>query len=271
MAIPYFPNTNFWSGWAAPFFITLSLLVAFYIVHHDMKRKGMNYEIFYRGTFWMMMGALAGGRIAYFFTPGPFFLDIWRGGFHSYGVLIGGFLGITLYGFSKKKEIRKRYKTITRYGGIYLDIWVIGIVIAVFFYRIGCFLSRCIERGTETDVFWGVIDYGVVRHPITLYYSIAGIIIFIILMQIKQTKIARDMPGYIVTWFAILYPLSRVFLDFFRVYEIRYSGLSFSQWVYLVIAVVSIIDLFSRHYLYKKNIKDKWYSLELIKYLLKKI
>ncbi|MFC1734126.1 prolipoprotein diacylglyceryl transferase, partial [candidate division KSB1 bacterium] len=219
----------------------VAIFVAFYIAYHGAKKQKLNIDMFFRSALWMGAGALIGGRIAYFLTPGPAFLNIYLHGFHSWGVILGGFFGLVIYCWHNIKIIKKKHKSLYVMVAELLDVYVLGAAIMIFFYRIGCFLTHCIEIGAETNVFWAVLDNGVMRHPVTLYYSLAGLVMFVVLVELNKRKM---FDGYVACWFAVLYFGERFLLDFLRVYPSRHLGMATTQIIYLVLFVLVGLMLF---------------------------
>jgi len=250
----------------------VAIVVAFYIAYKEAKRKDLNVDMFFMSALWMGAGALIGGWLAFFLTPGPGFLNIYHPGAHSVGVIVGGGLGIAAYCLYKKENIKKKCGNLTIFFTNLAEIWGLGAMIGTFFYRIGDFLSHCIEIGTPTNLPWAVIDNGIARHPINLYYSLAGIVIFVILIEINKIKISKEVKGYTLTWFLMIYPLSRLFVDLYRVQYSKFFGLSVDQLIFLLLTIQSIIAIMAIHILYRfeKRRQFVYPPLDLIRYLLKK-
>lgn len=241
MPIPYYPNSSFWSVhpvFIGSLFTVIAIIVAVWIGHKEARRKGLNLRMFYISALWMGAGALLGGRTAYFLLPGPGFLDVMHHGFHSVGVILGGFFGFVLYGLYRWDEITKKQK-FWDWMADYGELWVYGGAIGTFFYRIGCFLIHCIEVGIPSNLPWAVIDNGVARHPVNIYYSLAGLVIFVMLIEMRSRRIFKR--GIAGLFFIIFYTSSRFILDFFREQGIKYFDLSFSQIIFLIFFIFMII------------------------------
>ena len=171
----------------------LAVIVAFYLGHKEAKRKGLNLDMFYNSALWMFAGALIFGRIAFLvfgsnysdFDPANVlnFFSSLSGGFHSVGVILGGALGLLFYALYKKDAIKREFKAVNVFFANLADIWVLGAAIGTFFYRIGGFIGG-LHPGIETTLPWAVDYYGKSVHPVTLYYSMAGLFIFVVLCAV---------------------------------------------------------------------------------------
>jgi len=161
-------------------------------------------------------GTVAGSALFYFLLFG------YWGGFVFYGGLFGGLLFGWLYIFYKK-----------------LNFWFLAVLVSpaialgIFIGRIGCFLIND-HLGTITNLPWGILwPDGVIRHPIALYSSLNGLILFFLLKSIKKNR-------FLI--FLIYYAASRFLLDFLRV-DPRWWELTISQLVSLGILFCAIIKL----------------------------
>lgn len=238
MAIPYFPNDNWWSlGIMASIMTIVAIVVAFYIAYKEAKRKGLNLDMFMISALWMGAGAVIGAKLSAMAAPGPALYNLFYGNVQSWGVLLGGFLGMAAYCFYKKEDIRKKHKKIEIFLWTLTDIWVLGAAIGTFFYRIGDFLTHCIEVGTPTNLPWAVLDNGITRHPINIYYSLVGLVIFVILLELRRTNKIYKNSGFTMLCFLISYSASRFLLDFLRMHYINYKGTSVGQFIYLILLI----------------------------------
>lgn len=159
------------------------------------------------------------------------------------------------YCIYERGTIKGRYKRMSFFLWNITDVWVLGAAIGTFFYRIGCFLSHCIEIGAPTNVPWAIIDYGVARHPINIYYSAAGILVFVLLVESSykaglsnKSKVNKPHLGKISAAFVIYYCLTRIILDFMRV-EAKIFYLGVSSWFFILFITLVIIK---RYYIDKK-------------------
>lgn len=180
-----------------------------------------------------------------FFIENPLEIFAFRkGGFSSYGAIIGGSIGAILYLIRTKISIR-----------IFADCCAPSIAIGIFITRIGCFMNGCCF-GKCSDVPWAVsfpqgsepyrfhLYQGKISptymlslpvHPIQLYESLLALLLFVLLLVFNKRK---TIDGQLFLGFLILYSVGRVFLEFYREdFDLSTAALSFTQILSLVIAV----------------------------------
>lgn len=162
------------------------------------------------------------------------------GGMVFYGGFLGAILGLII--FSKiYKPLRGKAKNL-------LDILAVIFPLFHGFGRIGCFFAGCCY-GVESHV--GFITNsndinpsinGVTRFPIQLVESLCCFIIFAIMFFLFKKDKLHDKLIYI---YMIIYGCVRFIDEFFRgdTYRGFLFGLSTSQWISLILIVVSVIML----------------------------
>jgi prolipoprotein diacylglyceryltransferase len=107
----------------------------------------------------------------------------------------------------------------------YLDIFMLGHVAIMIFYRIGNMVSY-FHPGKITDVPWGVYNLGHIRHEPSLYEAISLAVLFLVAILIrKNIRIAGSLSIFILAWVS----LSRVITDFFRSDDLPESNFHFSN------------------------------------------
>ncbi len=141
---------------------------------------------------------------------------VWQGGLASHGAAIALIFGAWL--MMKITKIR---------FWVLADLVVLGASIGVILVRIGNFINGEIV-GRVTDVAWGVvfpcnglvrgICGGQVRHPVQLYESLLGIVMFVAMMLIL-TKWKKYKHGALSAFFLIGYFGGRFFLEYFKEYD----------------------------------------------------
>ncbi len=186
--------------------------------------------------FYAMLGVIIGGRVGYSivygwdqFTSDPLYLfKITEGGMSFHGGLVGVMLAMWWYG-------RKLGKSIWQI----LDFVAPFVPIGLGAGRIGNFINAELW-GHETNVAWGVLYDGVVRHPSQLYEALLeGLLLFLILWWYS----AKPRPQMAVTaLFLFLYGVFRFFVEFYRVPDAHLDYLAL-DWVTMgqVLSVPMII------------------------------
>lgn len=209
-------------------FVALGFLFGAYMAGRRANSLGLNSAIIYDLVAWMMLGGIVGGRIGYlFFYNATDFLQnplsafsVWDGGLS----FMGGLVACVLIGIW---YLKKRQVDVWQYA----DVAIFGLPFGDWVGRIGCFLIHD-HPGTATDFFLGV-DYpdGITRHDHGLYLSLNGLIMgaaFLILAK-KQRPV-----GFYLGLFALWYGAVRFFLDFFRIADVKYFGMTPAQYLSLV-------------------------------------
>jgi len=118
--------------------IVIGFLVAVYIARR-LSRKTINPELLTNAAIYSLIAGIIGARLFYvihyfdqFKGNLPAILAIWKGGLELLGGVILAIIVVIVYLAKQKQPIRK-----------YLDIIAIGMLIALAFGRIGCFLNGC--------------------------------------------------------------------------------------------------------------------------------
>jgi phosphatidylglycerol:prolipoprotein diacylglycerol transferase len=185
-----------------------------------------------------MLGGLVGGRLGYmlFYNFDGLLADplstfaVWDGGLSVYG----GFFLSTALGlwFLKRKKV-----DVFRYS----DAAIFGLPFGLWIGRIGCFLIHD-HPGTASDFFLAV-DYpdGIARHDHGLYLSINGLLLGLFMLWLSRKP--RPVGTYIAT-FAVWYGIARFFLDFYRVADVRYGGLTPAQYFSCALAIFGVWLIF---------------------------
>ena len=161
--------------------------------------------------FYAMLGVIVGGRIGYCIVYGwdqfisdPLYLfKITEGGMSFHGGLAGVLIAMWLYG-------RSLGKTMWQITDFVAPLVPLGLG----FGRIGNFINGELW-GKETDVAWGFLYDGLVRHPTQLYEAaLEGFALFAILWWYS----AKPRPYMAVSgMFLLWYGVFRFWVEFYRV------------------------------------------------------
>lgn len=213
-------------------FVALGFLLGAFMAAWMARRRGQDPKIVYDILPWLVFAGIVGGRLGHvLFYDFPYFIDhpleifaIWQGGASIFGGLIAS-LGAAVW------YLRKRKVDVMRYA----DILVFGLPFGKWLGRVGCFLIHD-HPGTATDFVLGV-EYpdGIVRHDHGLYLSINAYLMAIVFLFLARKP--RPVGTYIAI-FCIWYGVMRFALDFYRVIDVRYFGLTPAQ--YLCVLLVGL-------------------------------
>ncbi len=198
------------------------------------QRRGLDSKIIFDILPWLILGGLVGGRLGHvLFYALPYYLEhpleifaVWEGGLS----LFGGFIACLLIGIW---YLRRRQVNFMAYA----DTLVFGLPFGLIFGRIGCFLIHD-HPGTATHFFLGVkYPDGVVRHDHGLYEALLAVIMSAVFLYVARRP---QSTGTYMAIFCIWYGLARFGLDFYRVADVRYAGLTPAQYLCLVLVATGV-------------------------------
>jgi phosphatidylglycerol:prolipoprotein diacylglycerol transferase len=117
---------------------------------------------------------------------------------------------------------------------IYADTLAFGLPVGIWLGRLGCFLIHD-HPGTATHFLLGTrYPDGVVRHDLGLYESLAAFLMAgVFLLSVRRPR----LTGTYLAIFAIWYGALRFGLDFLRIIDSRYLGLTAGQYLGLVLII----------------------------------
>ncbi len=159
-------------------------------------------------AFWIMLGGILGGRLAYVAANYPEYLAhplsilrIDQGGLIFYGGFVGGVLAVVLFA-------RVRGLPLWDLGDLVLS----GLPLGHGLGRVGCFMNGCCY-GQPSDAPWAVFMAGARRHPTQLYEAVFNLGLFVVLALAYPR---RRRPGTVVALYLMIYPVGRFLLEYFR-------------------------------------------------------
>ena len=218
----------------------LGLLLAYYLLRHYARqgavrnlRESQVDDLF----FYLILGLLLGARILFFLTQPSALVDaweffrIWHGGMAFHGALVGMVVAAAWY----TKKHRLSFYALA-------DILVIPAALGLFVGRIANFLNGELV-GIKTVVPWCVQFPGIdgCRHPSQLYEAGKNLLIFFLLLGLRQKKRLRE--GTLFWTFIFSYGLLRLLITFLRE-DPRFYGLSLEQWLSLAMFILGTIMLY---------------------------
>lgn len=203
-------------------FATLALAVGAFVywtlARRDARAAG-------EGTVLIAIAALVGGAVGAKVLEWAFNWQAFSRVHSIQGLLagrtvIGGFLGGSAAVILRRMGIRERR------GNVFAPAIALGLAVG----RIGCFLRGCCY-GTPTGLPWGV-NFGdhVHRHPTQLYESLFALVLFAVLMKLRNRVSA---PGRLLTVFMVAYFGFRFFEEFLRAGDRVALGLTLYQFAAL--------------------------------------
>ncbi|MFH2033386.1 MAG: prolipoprotein diacylglyceryl transferase [Candidatus Margulisiibacteriota bacterium] len=214
--------------------IALAFVAGIFVAIKAAKREGVSTEAVLDITLAVIISAIVGARIFYIiefwrdFSVDPLSMFmVWHGGLVFYGGLLFAIVAVI---------IASRIKNILLWKT--LDIAAPAAALGYAIGRIGCFLNGCCY-GVICDLPWAVKFPELLgrRHPTQIYASICGLLIFAVLMYLGKRKMFN---GQVFLAGVFLYSIYRFNIEFIRV-NMKYAGLSGSQWVSILMFVFSIV------------------------------
>jgi len=215
--------------------LALSFLVGVSLAARDAERQGIDPNDYFTAAIYGMIFAILGARIFYIIQNWSDYASrplqvfaLWRGGLVFYGGFFGGTIGVGLYVYFKGIHVWK-----------FLDATTPSIALGLFFTRIGCFLNGCCY-GKPTDLPWGVrfqkgsnvyydeIEKGLITgsnasslslHPVQLYESLEGLVLFLIFFFFLGKR--KKFDGQTFWTFPLIYSVLRFANELLRGDDIR--------------------------------------------------
>lgn len=233
-------------------FMALAALMAAWVVHAELKRRGYNSELASSFVFAAALGGLVGARLLFVveewnsFLAAPLNYIFTGAGFTWYGGLLGGTVAVSWV--AKKNKIPWLAAA---------DIAAPALAIAYGVGRIGCHVAGDGDWGAVTDVPWGVaytnaiigwvdpmtgIPYppGVRVHPTPIYEFIEAVVVFAALWSLRDKGYA---PGTIAWLYMVLAGFARFLVEFWRINPPLALGLSEAQWFSLALMALGLAML----------------------------
>lgn len=204
--------------------LSLALLIATAGLLREAPREKINPDHLLEAIITVAVAGLIGSRILYVALNWHEFSDRWitilftrSGGLSFYGAFFGGALALLWWcrwrkvGFLKLADLMAPYLALG---------YAIG--------RIGCFLNGCCY-GKVATVPWAMPASAadpLLRHPVQLYATLGGLLIFLIL---KRLRPFRPFTGFFIIALFALYGMLRFVTEFFREEPVAWLGLSLAQ------------------------------------------
>lgn len=215
-------------------FVALGFAVALWIIYRRAHKQGLNPKYILDIAFWIFVASFLGARLFHVlvYEPGYYLAHPWEAlDFRKPGFAIfGGFIGAALIflWYAKKHAIN----WIT-----YADTIIWGLPWGCGVGRIGCFLIHD-HPGTLTHFVLGVkYPDGSTRHDLGLYLSLIGFVTGGLFLFLNRRK---RKPGFWLGTYMIIEALARFGLDFLRTVDMRYLGLTPTQYLCVPLCIAGI-------------------------------
>ena len=205
--------------------VALGYALATYLAWRRAKQKGLNPNFVLDLAFWIFIAAFVGARLFHVlaYEPGYYLahpleaLDPRTPGYAMFGGLIGAFIASAWL-------IKRRDLSFIEYADVIL--W--GLPWGCGVGRIGCFLIHDHPGTLSHSLLAMKYPDGTARHDLGLYLSLIGFGTGCLFLWLGRK--ARG-PGFWLGMFLLIEGISRFSLDFLRIQDVRYAGLTPTQWL----------------------------------------
>lgn len=213
--------------------VALALMIGYNLALRFARKTGLDMEIMGTTAIWAAVIGFAVSHIfwAVFYNyhlvrENPLILImIWKG-ISSYGGFFGGALGAWLY-LRRKVSDQVPYFEAVLYGLV--PAWAVA--------RCGCTVAFD-HPGTTTGFILGMADMqGVVRHNLGFYEMLWAVVLALLLYSLKNFKPFR---GFHFALIFLLYSSVRFFLDFLRIDDRLYWGLTPGQYFSVIVFGIGV-------------------------------
>jgi phosphatidylglycerol:prolipoprotein diacylglycerol transferase len=205
--------------------VALGYALATFLAWKRAKSAGLDPQKILDLAFWIFVGAFIGARLFHvlFYEPSFYLEHPWdaidprKPGFSMFGGFIGA--AAVFFPYMKKHALDVL---------AYADALVWGIPWGCGVGRVGCFLIHD-HPGTLTDFVLGV-EYadGSVRHDLGLYLSLIGFATGGVFLWLNRKN---RRPGFWFGSYMVIEGVARFGLDFLRVADATYLGLTPTQYL----------------------------------------
>lgn len=236
--IPYFDikPIHIWIIPIQPFgvLVGIALVVGYMLGRRRARLVGLDPQICADGMVWTVVGGFIAAHLVsvIFYFPhrileNPFvLLAIWSG-LSSFGGYVGGALGAYL--FFKRHRVPSIIKYVDAITFGLMPAWIIG--------RMGCTVVHD-HPGKETLFFLGVkYKDGIIRHDLGFYEMLLAAGLTLVIYSLKNV---RPFDGFHPALMLLLYSPVRFMLDYLRVGDKTYLGLTPGQYFSVVMVLLAV-------------------------------
>jgi len=269
--LPYFVFDQFNLGpiklYTWGLFVGLGFSAGYLLLLYLAKKKDLAPEKMAGLALAIFLGGVLGAKaLPVALLPGGFFNNIdLLFSQHSGAMFMGGLVGAIICASLYIRLVNLDFWMIA-------DLLVLPTALGIAIGRIGCVLIND-HQGAATNLPWGILwPDGIIRHPVGVYESLTGLLLFLVFWWIKKyeaQKIPPNLPfskggalsfrkgwrgsifevdGFFSLLFLASYSVIRFFLEFTRVAsgplaDPRRSALTVSQWLALLILGFVVVFL----------------------------
>jgi len=245
--IPYFRQPQLHLGpitlHAFGLLVVCALVVGMRIVRRRATEQGLPERGVERFLGWALIGGFAGAHLVdrFVYFPSETFSDplsilrVWES-LSSFGGFLGGTLGALLF-FRRHAPPGTAWKYVDSFAYAFPFAWILG--------RLGCFVAFDHPGRPTRFVLGQMYKDGVVRHNLGLeeaLYTVAIAVLFHFLGRKPR------FPGFFLGLFLLLYAPFRFGVDFLRIIDVRYFGLTPGQYGCIALVLAGALILTKRRH-----------------------
>ncbi|MDO8462929.1 MAG: prolipoprotein diacylglyceryl transferase [bacterium] len=226
-------------------FVAVGFLTATWLAVRLAPRYGMDPEHVLRVAMWAIVAGIIGARLGHvvFYEPAYYLahpidvLKVWEGGLSSFGGFLGAVIAVIIM-------LRVRPRQGTRSLLAWSDLLLLPLALGWCIGRIGCF-SIHDHAGIPCDGFLCVpFPDGTRRLDMGLLDGLLALTIFAVAWLLRRRLHAR--PGTTTAFIVGCYGIGRFLLDFLRVSDTTYLGLTPAQYGSMVLVGVAVATMVRR-------------------------
>ena len=226
--------------------ILLAFTIGYYLVINRCKKENLKVSLISDMCFYLVIVSILGARIYYcifeykYYINNPLeIIQIWNGGLAIHGGIITGI--IFIYCYTKKHKINMIQL---------LDIFAPALVLGQAIGRWGNFfnneafgpvttLTTLKNLHIPSFIIDGMYIDQNYHHPTFFYESIGCLIIFIILIVYRNTKVKKE--GQIVGIYFILYGIIRFLIESLRTDSLMFFNFKVAQIISIIMVIIGLI------------------------------
>ena len=228
--------------------IAVAVLVGGWVASVEARRKKLDPQLVWEALPWVLVFGIVGARAYHVCHLWEFYktnlvqvLFVWNGGLGIYGALVGGILGLWIYG------------RVGGFGGFgrALDVIAPGVAVGQAIGRFANFFSQELY-GFPTDLPWGIyispenrfpgLENFEYFHPLFLYECLWCLLSFVVLIKMSRAKLlTKLLTGERFLLYLSFYAVGRFFLEAMRIESWMISGVRVAQAVSVVVVCGSVI------------------------------
>lgn len=230
--------------------MAFAIILGFSLVIYLSKKTNISDEFFLDFFIIGIPIGIIGARLYFVLFNFSYYLNnplqiiaIWKGGLAIHGAIIGGL--IVLIVLTKKRNI-----SLWKVTDLLAPALILGQVIG----RWGNFINQEAYGGIVSEEFINnfpaliknqMYIEGSYHHPTFLYESVWNLIIFFLLIWLRNKKFTKD--GDVFFTYLIGYSIGRFFIEQLRTDSLMFLNMQVARLISVLLIVVALVMLYFRH------------------------